>query len=46
MRGRIIDAKETENYIVVSIETDGILGYEIEIIPKPKGVLHEKEKMQ
>jgi len=43
MRGRIIDAKETENYIVVSIETDGVVGYEIEIIPKPKGGIYERK---
>jgi len=43
MRGRIIDAKETENYIVVSIETDGFVGYEIKIIPKPKGVFYERK---
>jgi len=43
MRGRIIDAKETENYIVVSIESDGFVGYEIKIIPKQKGVSYERK---
>jgi len=33
-KGKIIDVKETNNYIVVSIK--GIFGIEVKVIPKPK----------
>jgi len=33
-QGKIIDVKETENYVVVTI--DGLYGIEVKVIPKPK----------
>ncbi len=34
-RGKIIDVKETANYIIVTV-VSSLFGYDVKVIPKPK----------